>query len=213
MVQQPEPAPSIAKEAAASVAAGDAVRSWRTSLIICCSIMVLVLIGTQLDLLAWVWQTGQSNPDYSHVFLVIPFSLALLWFRRQSLKLEDCRPSGWAITAGCGLVIVAGLMRALSVYLRANIGEGWALIPCLAGVALICGGWAALRWAGPAILFLVFLFPIPRDVAGLLSGNLQHVATVASTYVMQTLGIPAVSEGNVIWLTDESIGVAQACSG
>jgi len=42
---------------------------------------------------------------------------------------------------------------------------------------------------------------------------LQQVATVGSTYLMQLLGLPAVAEGNVIFLSESTLGVAEACSG
>jgi exosortase len=46
-----------------------------------------------------------------------------------------------------------------------------------------------------------------------MSGPLQRMATVSSTYVLQTLGIHAVASGNVIWLSQGQIGVVEACSG
>ena len=57
------------------------------------------------------------------------------------------------------------------------------------------------------------MIPLPHAVGGLLSGVLQKIATICSTYLLQTIGIPAVSEGNVIWLTEKPLGVATACSG
>jgi exosortase len=42
---------------------------------------------------------------------------------------------------------------------------------------------------------------------------LQHLATVCSTYIMQTIGLPALAEGNVIVLGNGRIEVEQACSG
>ena len=47
----------------------------------------------------------------------------------------------------------------------------------------------------------------------MLGGSLQSLATICSTFTLQTIGIPAVSEGNIIWLTEKPLGVAQACSG
>ena len=46
-----------------------------------------------------------------------------------------------------------------------------------------------------------------------LARPLQHFATVASTYLLQTLGLSAVSEGNVILIGDVKLGVVEACSG
>jgi exosortase len=57
------------------------------------------------------------------------------------------------------------------------------------------------------------MIPLPSALGGLLSGSLQTIATISSTFFLQTIGIPAVSMGNVIWLTEKPLGVAQACSG
>ncbi len=46
-----------------------------------------------------------------------------------------------------------------------------------------------------------------------MSGPLQHIATLCSTFIMQVIGLPALSEGNVIQVNDAKIGVVEACSG
>jgi exosortase len=57
------------------------------------------------------------------------------------------------------------------------------------------------------------MIPLPGFVANLMGGPLQRLATIGSTYVIQTLGISAVAEGNVISLSDSTIGVAEVCNG
>jgi exosortase len=57
------------------------------------------------------------------------------------------------------------------------------------------------------------MLPMPSALGGLLSSSLQRTATIASTYCLQVFGVPAVAQGNIIWLTDDSIGVAEACNG
>jgi exosortase len=42
---------------------------------------------------------------------------------------------------------------------------------------------------------------------------LQRIATLASTYALQTMGLPAVAEGNVILIDEARIGVVEACNG
>ena len=42
---------------------------------------------------------------------------------------------------------------------------------------------------------------------------MQSLATAASTYALQTLGLMAFAEGNVIQLNEARIGVVEACSG
>ncbi len=87
------------------------------------------------------------------------------------------------------------------------------LLLCLAGLALAVGGRAVWRWAWPSIAFLMFMIPLPHTLAVAMTNPLQRVATVASTFMLQTFGLPAVADGNVIHLNDVELGIVEACSG
>ena len=127
------------------------------------------------------------------------------------------RPVGAASTgaawAGSGLATIAAGMLLTGTYFYIPWVEAAALLPALAGLTLIGGGWAGLRWSGPAIAFLLFMIPLPYRVEGALGGPLQSMATACSTYLLQTLGLPAFAEGNVITVNAARIGVVEACNG
>jgi len=91
--------------------------------------------------------------------------------------------------------------------------DGISLLPTLAGVCLVLGGSKGLRWAWPAIGFLFFMVPLPHRIENAIGPQLQRLATVVSTYILQTFGLPAQAEGNVINLEDVQIGVVEACNG
>ena len=150
-----------------------------------------------------------SDPQYSHGFLVPLFTLYLLWLRRNHLAAGDFAARWW----GVGLVGVGVAMRLAGHLLFQSALENGSLIVCLLGLAAAAGGRRGLRWAAPAILFLAFMLPLPHRVQTALGGTLQRVATVSSTYALQTLGVPAVAEGNVILLSDSRLGVVEACNG
>ena len=154
-------------------------------------------------------QTWSTNPQYSHGFLVPVFAGFLLWLRRDRLDLAALKPSWW----GLPLVAAGIALRLFATYKYYVSLEAVGLMPCVAGLVLLLGGRAAWRWAWPAVLFLGFMIPLPYSLATALSGPLQRLATVTSTYVMQTLGLPALAEGNVILLDDHQIGIVEACSG
>lgn len=160
---------------------------------------------TFVDLIhAW-----NSNQDYSHGFLVPVFAGFLLWSRRDKLDLTAARPN---------VLGVALLLFGLALKLGGTWGhyvslDSISLLPCVAGVVVLLGGWAAWRWAWPAVLFLAFMIPLPYFAAVAMSGNLQSFATTSSTFVMQALGLPALAEGNTILLNDQTIGIVEACSG
>lgn len=114
-----------------------------------------------------------------------------------------------------GFVFIAasGLFRWGAAYFHYRLLDPFSLIPCLAGISLVFGGRQAIRWSWPAIAFLAFMIPLPGFISGILSHPLQRVATISSVYVLQTIGISAIDQGNVIWLTEGKIGVVEACNG
>jgi exosortase len=168
-------------------------------------------------LAAWCyWPTLQAlfgrwstDPQYSHGYLVPIFSCAYLWIRRPSLALNRLQPS-WG---GVVLLLIGLGLRFLGTYFFFDWLDMFSILPTVAGIAVLVSGWSTLKWAFPAIGFLIFMIPLPYRVEISLAHPLQRIATVASTYLMQTLGLPAVGEGNVILLHDSRIGVVEACSG
>jgi exosortase len=174
-----------------------------------------VKVGLALAL-GWVfWPTllataerWGSDSRYTHGYLVPLFAGYLLWSRRGHLPARS-QPGRWGLA-----VLAAGLLlRFAGTYLYFDWLATVALLPCLAGLALLGGGWAALRWSWPAIAFLLFMVPLPFRVEVALAHPLQRVATLVSTYALQTLGFVAASEGNTIRMGEVRLGVVEACSG
>jgi len=137
------------------------------------------------------------------------FSLALLWMRRA--RLDGVKPgrSTWGL-AFVGLGVAVQLAGG---YFRHDTLEGLALLPYLGGIALLLGGRRIWEWGWPSIGFLAFMIPLPWRVENALGPPLQSIATSVSTYLLQTLGFMAFSEGYVIQLNEARIGVVEACSG
>lgn len=161
--------------------------------------------STLTDLFA----TWRGNDQYSHGFLVPVFAAFLLWHRRDKLNPEAMRPSVPGL-----LLLAAGLAMKLGGAYGYYVSlDSYSLIPCVAGLVLLGGGWAAWRWAWPAVGFLVFMLPLPFFASVAMSSQLQGIATVCSTFVMQTMGLPALSEGTVIHLNEFPINIVEACSG
>ncbi len=112
-----------------------------------------------------------------------------------------------------GLAILIG---AEALRLWASLGsrftpDYYSYVPALLGVFVMIGGLRILRWAGWPILFLAFINSLPPQLTPM--GHMQTMAAKASTYVLQTLGMSAERQGNVILVNDNPLEVAKACSG
>lgn len=175
----------------------------------------IILGGAVLSSVWAYWSTLQEtaqcwahDPQYSHGYLVPVFAAALLWFRR-GLRPTVFQPSWWGT-----LVLAGGIaLRLLGTYFHFIWLSQISLIPTLGGLVLLAGGWQGWRWAWPAVAFLAFMIPLPYTLSVKLTGPLQELATVVCTFLLQTLGIPAVAERNVILLSEVEIGIVEACSG
>lgn len=161
---------------------------------------------TSLERLVHVWWTQE---DYQHGFVVPLFALVLLWLRRDMIRPFTDQGSYW----GLAFFALWAVMRWTAIYFNYGSLPEMSLIPFFAGLALFVGGWQGLRWSWPAILFLFFMIPLPGAVQNLASQQLQALATKMSVFTIQTFGIPAYAQGNVIQLSERPLEVARACSG
>jgi exosortase len=150
-----------------------------------------------------------NHPHYSHAFLVPTFSAYLLWRSRKEGRAGVPGPAWWGLLP----LLVGAVLRVLGAVLYVSWLEMVSLLPVLWGIALLLGGWAGLRRSWVAIGFLGFMFPLPHRVENALSGPLQHLASWASAYALQSVGLPAFREGNVIIVQEHHIGVVEACNG
>jgi exosortase len=168
-----------------------------------------VLLWSYWPILGTIFARCWRDPQYSHGFLVPFFALFLLWQRRGQWSDETPAPSAW----GVPLLALGIAMRFWGSSMDVDTLDACSLLPTLAGVAALVGGRQMLRRSWPAIAFLGFMMPPPYMLEQALSQPLRRLATVMSTYLLETLGYPALAEGNVILLDDVPLKVAEACSG
>lgn len=160
--------------------------------------------------LAQIAERWATNPMYSHGYLVPLFSGYLLWRRRELICGEVCEPGWW----GMPCVGVGIALHLASAYFYFEWFGAVSILVVLAGMSIAWGGFKAWRWAWPAIGFLVFMLPLPYRVEVSLAYPLQRLATLASTYALQTLGFPAIAEGNVIIMESaRPLGIVEGCNG
>lgn len=155
-------------------------------------------------------QTLWPSDEHAHGPLVLAVALWVAWRERGAILAGPALPrpvAGWALLVP-GLAAYA-LGRSQDVALL-EIGSQ---IPVLAGVLLATRGTRALRGAWFALLFLVFLVPMPGFVVDAVTGSLkQHVSALAEM-LLHAAGYPIARSGVVLMLGPYQMLVADACSG
>jgi exosortase len=150
-----------------------------------------------------------ADANYSHGFLVPLFSAFLVW--RQRARLKALAPCGSmlglpVLVGGIGLLVL-GDLGAENFLMRTS------LIVILAGLVLFHLGLRAFRIVLFPLGFLFFMIPLPAVVFYAVTFPLQRLAAAQAAWTLDALGVPVLLDGNVIHLSQISLGVTEACSG
>lgn len=174
---------------------------------------VIVVLG--LALLYGYWNmflrisSSWDSPQYSHGWLIPVFAAVLIYLRRETF----CEVPAWHRWVGVALVLGGFALRIFGAATVAFSVDNVSFIPCLVGIFVIVGGLPTLRWAMPAILFLIFMYPLPRVLEEGLMHPLQRLATACSHVALVTFGLDTFRDGNTIFIGEHKLNVAEACSG
>ncbi len=168
-------------------------------------ILVLLYWPVLRDLSAQWW----DDANYNHGFLIPLFSGFLIWRERRLLRAIP--PSGSAL----GLPVLLG---GIGLLLLGDIGaENFltrsSLIVILAGLILFLAGRATFRAVLFPLAYLFFMIPLPGILFYAITFPLQQIAAEQAAWTLELLGVPVLLDGNIIHLSQISLGVTEACSG
>lgn len=169
-------------------------------------VLVLPLYFSVLVALVGDWWNDEGA---SHGFLIPPLVAYIVWQRRHILAALPRRADGrglLAIAAGCVLLLAGKLAVELFI-------TRMSLVVLLAGLVWTFRGRAQLRALTFPFLLLATMVPIPAVVYNQLAGPLQLLASNIAASVAQALGVSVYRDGNIIYLAQTALGVAEACSG
>lgn len=176
--------------------------------------LVAILSYSYLNALTHA-QSGWSRGEYSHGWLVPLFSVFLLWYRFEPLGPVSAQERWIGLAA---LLAFTGV-RAFAAYISVYAIDFYTFVPCALALVLMVGGWKMLKWAGPAVGFLIFMFPLSYKMEQATLVKAQRWAVKGSTYALQTLGVETYSVGEHIHVRDlneqkyHDLMVVEACSG
>jgi len=177
-----------------------------------------IKLGIIAGLLAFIyWPTfiwmnarfSEADTYYSHGFLVPLVFLYLIWTKRDELKKTVISP----LNIGLILIVPALLTHLLAYLLEINFISGFSLIITLFGLSLYLYGLGISRQLAFAILFLVFMIPLPQVLIINISFKMKIFAAQVATACINLMGIQAIREGSVVNLPNTALTVGDPCSG
>lgn len=193
------------KEVASSVASSSPNRTSFCYL----ALLIAALIGLYFPVLLKLASDWSTNDNYSHGFFIPLISGYMIYTMRTDLNTISLQPVNWGL-----LLLLAGLGQ---LYI-AKIGSEYflqrtSLILVLLGATLFLMGTSIARKILMPISYLIFMIPLPAIIWNQIAFPMQLFSTAITEWVIQSIGIPVFREGNILYLSQTTLEVVDACSG
>ena len=191
----------------------DRMIKWPPSLsfVILGAISLIVAWRPLVSTFALAWRDYQ----YTHVLLVLPISLALIYLDWRALSLRPV--ANFSLSLGLlGLAaLIAGIVRLRIAVLSLDM---WLAISMLAlviwwiGAFVFCFGPRIARALAFPLCFLFALVPIPQLIMDRIVKLLQQGSAWAAHVMFAAAGIPVFQNGTMLTIPDLTVEVAKECS-
>lgn len=168
-------------------------------------LLFLIYLPALIDLV----HDWYHDANYSHGFLVPLVSFYLIWKNRGELSQIEVKPNG----LGQAVIIFGVLLFILGNGASEYFTVRFSLVVILFGIMLYHLGSEFVRKSWFAVLFLVFMIPIPYVIYFSATFPMQLLASKVSSVLLNIIGMPVVRQGNIIHLPNQALEVAEACSG
>lgn len=186
------------------------------------SIVAMSLAGLTAALLAYFYRhtavdlelRWRIDPSSSHGYL-IPIATAWLFRRRWLLtpSVDDQVVSKSEFVCGVVAVVTGVLLHLVAALTTAVSVDGAGLVLLAVGLLWCWAGRTGARSFGPAILFLIFIVPLPFAWQQTVGEFLQHFVSATSEAALGLCGLVVHREGYMLHLPGHVLEVAQGCSG
>lgn len=172
----------------------------------------IALIGALLIYLYWdalAWMIGQweNNPNYGHGWL-IPLAMGYMIFKKKDIFKADYKSTLkdlWLVFAGVVIFLLGARIEFIQITL-------FSLLVIALGLVYFYKGKTAFKEMLFPVGYFIFGIPAPYYLESF-TVPLKSMATVVSVGFMQMAGITIARQGNIIYLPNYTLEVADACSG
>ena len=163
-------------------------------------------VPTYVALANGPWNDEQN----AHGPLVV---FVIFWLFYQYREKLSALPEGGNLWAACALLGFGLLLFLIGRALEIVYFEAFSQIPVMAGVIMAIYGQRGIRIAWFALLYMIFLVPLPGVVIDAVTGPLKEWVSVIAENALYYSGFPIARNGVVLKIGQYQLLVADACSG
>ncbi len=152
------------------------------------------------------------SDEYTHLLLIVPISLSLIFTERMRLKAALEPGTGLGTVLLFVAVVTAGYsgwMNAFDAQLSISM---LAIVLWWIGSFVFCFGARAARLFLFPLCFLLWMVPIPAPVLNKIIAFWQQGSALSASVLFSAFGIPVTQDGIVISIPGLTLEVAQECS-
>jgi EpsI family protein len=157
--------------------------------------------------LASQWAT---NSTYSYGFAIPMISGYLVWSGWTRIRSTWSAPhygSGvLLLMMGMGMLLIGRVTAVISL-------EALSLLPTLAGLVLLFGGYSLLRALAFPLGYLLLMLPVWHQLFVSVQLPSQELSAAIATRLLRICGVPALHQGTTIALPSVTLDVMAECSG
>ena len=152
------------------------------------------------------------NDEYTHLLLILPISVSLIFFDRELLK-PATEP---AMGLGSFFLVIAILIGGFSgVAAPVDMQLSFSMLAIVIwwiGSFILCFGTLVARLFLFPLGFLFWLVPIPPLLLERIVAFWQHGSAISASLLFSALGIPNTQDGVFVSIPGLNLEVAQECS-
>lgn len=156
-----------------------------------------------------------QNDAYTHILLILPVSIALIYVDRKSLRVlvDPDRRHGSLIAGTAAIIAVSSFLPKgrISSDLQLSLDILALVIWCI-GSFILCFGTRTFRLARFPLLLLFWIVPLPSFALDRIIALLQQGSALAARLLFEMVAIPVAQNGLVLSIPGLVVEVAKACS-
>jgi len=151
----------------------------------------------------------QADDDMGHGMFVPVVAAYIIWTRRNQLLEITPHPNRW----GLFLMVLASVQLGVASLAGELFLARTAVILTLVGIVLYLRGTETIRALAFPLMLLLFMIPVPGIIYKQITFPLQLLASGLAEFVLDTLGITVLRDGNLLEFAHHRLSIVEACSG